>query len=143
MLDAGDVAHGRADQAEEVPLDPVARELARHGEDERLVLELQAVDVTEPLGVRPCAERLLEPPRDLLPKVLPRQLDLVLHRRPAPPVARPAASITAVSTGTKQPDLQVFSKPLHSLHRCGQKWGELAHPASLRRLRLWTRRWTT
>ena len=35
-LDAGDVAHGRADQAEEVPLDPVAGELVRDGEHEGL-----------------------------------------------------------------------------------------------------------
>src|ERR1700745_905295 len=143
MLDAGDVAHGRAYQAEEVALDPVARALARHAEGERLVLEPEAVDVTEPLAVRPCAERLLEPPRDLLPKVVPRQLNLVLHRRPAPPVARPAASITAVSTGTKQGYLQALSRPCQSLHRCGQKWGELALAAFLRHLRLWTRRWMT
>ena len=100
-LVADDVAHCRADQAEEVALDPVARELARDGEHERLAVELEAADLTEPLAVRPVAERLLEPPGDLLPKVLCRQLDLVLHRRPDPPVSGPAASITAPPPGAK------------------------------------------
>ena len=100
-LHAHDVADGGTDQAEEVPLDPVARELVRNREDEGVALELEAVDVTEPFGIGPVAERFLESPRDLLPEVLCRQLELVLHRRPAPPVADPAASITAVPIGTK------------------------------------------
>ena len=87
------VAHCDADQAQEVALDPVASELARDDEHERVVVELETTDLSEPLAVGALAERLLEPPRDLLPKVLCRQLDLVLHRRPDPPVVparRPA-----------------------------------------------------
>src|SRR6266581_4000579 len=57
------VAYRRADQAEEVPLDPVAGELARNGEHEGLAVEGELVDVTEPLAVRPVAERLSQPPR--------------------------------------------------------------------------------
>src|SRR5581483_2034259 len=76
-LDSDDVAYGSADQPEEVSLDPVTRELGRNGENERLALELEATDVAEPLAIRPVAERHPEPPRDLLPEVLRRQLDLV------------------------------------------------------------------
>ena len=141
-LDADDVAHRGADQAEEVPLDPVARELARNGEHEGVAVGRELVDVTEPLAVRAVAERLFEPPRDLLPKVLCRQLDLVFHRRPDPPVSGPAASITGASTRTKLPFLQGVSGGPASLHRCGQAWGQLPPAASLRGLRLWTRRWT-
>jgi hypothetical protein len=100
-LEADDVADRGADQAEEMPLDPVARELARDGEDECFPLELEGVHVAEPLGIRPVAERLPEPSRDLLPEVLGRQLELMFHRRPAPPRSGPAASITAPREGTK------------------------------------------
>ena len=88
-LAAEDVAHGRADEAEEVALDPIARELARNDEHERVVVELETADVAEPLAVCPVAEGLFEPPGDFLPEVLCRQLDLVLHRRPDPPRLRP------------------------------------------------------
>jgi hypothetical protein len=73
-LEADNVAHGRADQAEEVALDPVTRELARNGEHEGFPIEGQLVDVAEPLAVGAAAEGLSEPPRDLLPKVLCGQL---------------------------------------------------------------------
>jgi hypothetical protein len=100
-LDADDVAHRGADQPEEVPFDPVAGELAWNREHERLVLDGEIADVTEPLGVRPVAERFSEPPRDLLPKVLCRQLDLVLHRRPGPPRLRPGGQHNSGSDGGK------------------------------------------
>ena len=67
-LVADDVADGSADQAEEMSLDPVARELARDGEDERLAVELEAADVAEPLAVRPVVEGFLEPPGDAPPR---------------------------------------------------------------------------
>ena len=38
--------------------------------------------------------------------------------------------------------MQGFSGSTRSLHRCGHAWGELTATASLRRLRLWTSRWT-
>jgi len=44
---------------------------------------------------------------------------------------------------TKSLVLQGFCGPPQSLHRCGQAWGKLCAAASLRRPRLWTRRWTT
>ena len=58
-------------------------------EHERVALEHELVDVTEPLAVRPVAQGLLEPSGNLLPEVLCRQLDLVFHRRPDPPRLRP------------------------------------------------------
>src|SRR5439155_21453363 len=82
---AEDVAHCRADEAEEVALDPIARELARHDEDERVAVEPETVDVTEPLAVRPVAERLFQPTGDPLPVVLCMQLDLGVHGRVDPP----------------------------------------------------------
>ena len=127
-----------------LPLDPVARELARNGEHEGVAVELELVDVTEPLAVRPVAEGLLEPPGDLLPEVLCRQLDLVLHRRPDPPRLRPGGQHNSgFDEGKISACLQGVSRAPESLHRCGQTWGQLAPAASLRRLRLWTRRWTT
>src|SRR5438445_446642 len=50
-LAADDVADGGSDQAQEVALDPVAGELARDDEHERVVIELETPDVTEPLAV--------------------------------------------------------------------------------------------
>ncbi len=119
-LTAEDVADGCADQAEEVALDPVARELARNDEHEGVVVELEAVDAAEPLAVRPVAEGLFEPPGNFLPEVLCRQLDLVLHRRPDPPVSGPAASITAALGRAKLRDLQGICDTSKSFHRCGQ-----------------------
>ena len=49
----------------------------------------ETVDVAEPLAVRAVVEGFSESPRDLLPEVPCRQLDLVLHRRPDPPRLRP------------------------------------------------------
>ena len=126
-LVADDVAHRGADQAEEVPLDPVARELARDGEHERVAVELETADVTEPLAVRPVAERLLEPPGDLLPEVLCRQLDLVLHRRPDPPRLRPGGQHNSgFDRGKIAAVCREFPSCQQSLHRCGQSWGQLA-----------------
>src|SRR2546423_14443753 len=100
-LATDDVANCRADQAEEVALDPVARELARDDEHEGVAAEREAADIAEPLAVRPVAERVLESPRDLLPEVLCRQLDLVLHRRPGPPVFRPGGQHNSASNRDK------------------------------------------
>ena len=46
-----------ADQPEEVALDPLAREVVRHGEHERVVGELDAADLAEPGAVRRLVER--------------------------------------------------------------------------------------
>src|SRR5215471_16922187 len=59
------------------------------------------------------------------------------------PRLRPAASITVASTGAKCLAVQGFSHCAPSLHSCGQRWGKLRFTAFLRRMRLWTSRWTT
>src|SRR5262245_20423027 len=48
---AGDVPRGGADQVEEVALDPLAREVVGHGEDERVAL-LGRARLPEPGAVR-------------------------------------------------------------------------------------------
>src|SRR5438552_2536643 len=142
VLEADDVADGGSDQAEEVTFDPVAGELARHGEHERLVLERELADVAEPLPVRPVAEGLPEPSRDLLPEVLCRQLELVFHRRPDPPRLRPGGQHNSDPADHKTSECAGLFWPPGSLHRCGRRWGKPARPASLRPLLLWISRWT-
>ena len=66
---AGRVADGGADQLEEMPLDPLAREVVRNGEDEASSVSSDALDLAEPRPVGGVVERALEPPGDLGPEV--------------------------------------------------------------------------
>src|SRR5215471_4476387 len=108
-----DVAYGCTDEAEEVAFDPVTRELARDDEHECVVVELKAADIAEPLAVGPIAERLPQPPRDLLPKALCRQLELVLHRRLGPPAFRPGGQHNSASDEDKTGLCAGILSPLH------------------------------
>ena len=69
----------RADQVEEVPLDPLAREVVRDGEDEGVVVEIGAVDLAEPGRVGRLVQRFAQPGRNVVPEGVRRQLGLVLH----------------------------------------------------------------
>ena len=74
-LVAGRVAHRGADQADEMALDPVAREVVRNGEHELVVVELESLHVVEPRAVRRLVEGASEPTRNLAPKPFRSQLD--------------------------------------------------------------------
>ncbi len=76
---SGRVLHRRADQAEEVPLDPLAREVVRNREGEGVVGELRAFRVGEPGAEGRFVESPPEPLRDFVPHPVRSQLDLVLH----------------------------------------------------------------
>jgi len=76
---AAAVADGRADQVEEVALDPLAREFVRDGDDEGVAVELEARDLGEPGGVGLVVECSPQSSRDVVPEALRRQLDLALH----------------------------------------------------------------
>ena len=76
---AGGVPDGRADQVEEVALDPLAREVVRDREHEPLAVQFFAVDFAEPGRVSGVVERFTEPGGDVVPEVLRRQLDFALH----------------------------------------------------------------
>src|SRR5689334_5400566 len=76
---ARDVADGRADQAEEVPLDPLAGEVVRDAEDEGVVGELCALRLGEPGSVRGLVEGPFEPTGNLAPKTLRGQLNWAIH----------------------------------------------------------------
>ena len=78
-LVAGDVADRRADQAEEVALDPVAREIVRDAEHEAVTRELEALCLAEPGSVGRVVQCTSEPTGDFAPQALRSQLDLVLH----------------------------------------------------------------
>ena len=54
-------ARGGADQPQEVALDPLAREVVRDGDGERVVGELDTLGFGEPRAVRGVVERPLEP----------------------------------------------------------------------------------
>ena len=142
-LPAGHVADRRVDQAEEVPLDPVAGEIVRDADDERVVRGIEAGGFAEPGAVRRVVEGPSEPTGDFAPQALRSQLDLVLH---------PAANSSLVTTdgqhnsgpprGKIRPNCRDISIATISLHRCGKRWGKLRSRAFLRRRRLWTKRWT-
>ena len=68
-----------ADQVEEVALDPLAREVVRDGDRERVVVELRAADLAEPGRIRRLVEGFAEPGGHVAPEALRRQLDLALH----------------------------------------------------------------
>ncbi len=131
-LRAGRVAHGRADQVEEVALDPLAREVVRDAEHERVVGRARdRVDLAEPGAVRRLVERPLEPTGDLVPEALRSQL---IGRSTTPVqllrVAGRAASIAASRSGAttagrpwaeKQPFCRDFCSLHTPLHRCGKR----------------------
>src|SRR5207245_10573535 len=75
----GDVADGRADQTEEVPLDPLAREVVRDAEHEGVVRELRSLRLREPRAVRGLVEGPLEPTGYLVPQALRSQLNWAIH----------------------------------------------------------------
>src|SRR5579884_3218751 len=92
-LGAARVTDGCAEQIQEVPLDPLAGEVVRHGQHEPLGVDVRAVDLAEPGRVGGVVERLAEPSRDVVPEVLRRQLDLPLHAQCPllPPLEGPRA----------------------------------------------------
>jgi hypothetical protein len=67
------------DQAEEVALDPLAREVVRHPERERLVREVESLRVREPCPVGRLVERAPQSLRNLGPQVLCCEQLLALH----------------------------------------------------------------
>jgi hypothetical protein len=73
------VADRRADQAEEMPLDPLAREVVRNTEDEGVIRELGALGLGEPGAVRGLVEGPFEPTGNLVPKTLSGQLNWAIH----------------------------------------------------------------
>ncbi len=99
---AGDVAHGRADQPEEVALDPLAREVVRDADDERVVVEPAPHRVREPGAVGGAVERPLEPAGYLAPQGLCRQLDGRLHAASSTPSGREKGEHTSGSPQCKK-----------------------------------------
>ena len=86
-LRAGSVANRGSDQVEEMALDPLAREVVGHGEDELLVVSSRLVDVAEPGAEGRVVQRLLKPARDFGPETLCCQLLLLRHGTgPTPPL---------------------------------------------------------
>ena len=82
-LGAERVAHRRLDETAEVVLDPLAREVVRHGDDEDVVVERLTLCLTEPGAVRVIVQRPLQAPSYLGPQGLRTQLE-----RSAPPGLR-------------------------------------------------------
>ena len=78
-LVAGGVAHRGGDQIDEVPLDPLPREVVGNREDERLVREVATEDVGEPRAKSRVVQRPLEPTCNLGPETLCCQLLLAHH----------------------------------------------------------------
>ncbi len=76
---AARVTNRGPDQIEEVPLDPLAREVVRDGHGEDAVLETRAVHLAEPGGVGRVVQRFAEPGGNVVPEGVRRQLGLVLH----------------------------------------------------------------
>ncbi len=63
----GGVSHRRADEVEEVALDPLAGEVVRHGEHERVTF-FGGAHLAEPCAVRRVVESPPEPTGDLIPQ---------------------------------------------------------------------------
>ena len=74
----GGVAGRGADEVEEMPLDPLAREVVRNGEHEGVPL-LRRLHVTEPRPVRRVVQSAPEPTGDLIPQRPGGQLARLLH----------------------------------------------------------------
>ena len=79
QVGAAGVLDGGADQVEEVPLDPLAREVVRDGDRERVGVELGAADLSEPGRVGRVVEGFPKPGGHVAPEVFRRQLDLPIH----------------------------------------------------------------
>src|SRR5262249_31323791 len=139
---AGDVANGSTDQTEEVPFDPLAREVVRNAEDERVVGELDALRLGEPGAVRRLVEGSLEPTGNLVPETLRGQLDWAIHaalpllsssgkRRAYQRVRSPTMG---GNWGRNSTDLQAFPSLHITLHTCGGSvtvrhiWRHFAQP---------------
>src|SRR2546423_9008878 len=79
-----------------MPFDPLAREVVRHGENERLVGELSTGDIAEPGAERGVVQRALETARDFGPETFCCQLLLARHAAgPISSLGGRTASITA------------------------------------------------
>ena len=78
------IARRRLDEAEEVPLDPLAREVVRDDEREAVAGQLAGGDVAEPGRVRRLVEGVTEPAGDVVPEALGGRLDVVVHPSEAP-----------------------------------------------------------
>ena len=114
-LVAGGVPHSRGDQAEEMPLDPLAREAVGDVDDERFVRQLGAAGTGEPRAVRRGVQGPFEPTGDFRPQGLRSQLELALHA-PVQPLsvgAGETASITAFPPGVQACDLRGFFQRPH------------------------------
>ena len=84
-LAPGRVADRGADQAEEVALDPLAGEVVRDADDERVVVASRPARLAEPGAVRRLVEGPAEPRRDVAPRGSPQSA-----RLGAPPASAPA-----------------------------------------------------
>jgi hypothetical protein len=83
-----ELANRGLDEPEEVSLDPLAREVVRDGQDDRLVGHLTTAHLVEPGAVGGVVERLLQPVGDLVPEVIGGQLSRALHSAAPTPLAR-------------------------------------------------------
>jgi large subunit ribosomal protein L34 len=79
-LVTGGVTNCRVDQAEEVTFDPLAREIVRHAEGERLFRQAYARGVGEPRPVGRLVERAPQSLRNFGPQVLCREQLLTPHQ---------------------------------------------------------------
>ncbi len=145
-LDARRVADGGLDQADEMALDPLAREVVRDGDRERVVRQVEALGLSEPRAVRGLIECPLEPTGDFVPQGLRSQLNLALHAGSLAPLQLEGApNIPASRTRdnvdygrVRNHDLQGFSNVHIPLHTCGNRLVNEAFSRRLRGLRLWT-----
>jgi len=145
-LDAGCITDGGLDQADEVTLDPLAREVVRDRDRERVVGQLETLGLGEPRAVRGLIECPLEPTGDFVPQGLRSQLNLALHAGSLAPLQLEGApNIPASRTRNnvddgrvRNHDLQGFSNVHIPLHTCGNSLVNEAFSGRLRGLRLWT-----
>jgi hypothetical protein len=72
-------AGGRAEEVEEVPLDPFAGEIVRNSDHERVAVELGAGHAAEPGLKRRVVESLAQAVRHIAPERFRRQPELPLH----------------------------------------------------------------
>ena len=87
-LVAGRVARRRPDQAEEVALDPLAREVVRNAEDERVVVQLETRRRRRTTSVSGLVERPPEPTGNLAPEACLQSARSGAPRAPARSFAR-------------------------------------------------------
>src|SRR5205823_8560345 len=103
----GRVAHGGADQPEEMALDPVACEVIRDREYELVVGQVEATHVVEPRAVGRLVESAPEPTRNLAPQAFRSQLDWGLH----------AAGRLLVGGSRERPSIAACRPALNGLFR--------------------------